>query len=130
MPALVAGIHVFAAITKSWMAGTSPAMTGGRTVHAGLGGSSTMRAISESTVSRGFSVASITAGSAAALPSVASMTFFSRLAMRRAQVGLGEHCEDRFVGLLAGKIDLVHQAAEARCFEAHPAVGRGQREPH
>ena len=35
MPALVAGIHVFATITKSWMAGTSPAMTGGRTVHAG-----------------------------------------------------------------------------------------------
>jgi hypothetical protein len=29
MPALVAGIHVFAAIQKrkSWMAGTSPAMT-------------------------------------------------------------------------------------------------------
>jgi hypothetical protein len=29
MPALVAGIHVFAALqtTKTWMAGTSPAMT-------------------------------------------------------------------------------------------------------
>jgi hypothetical protein len=27
MPALVAGIHVFWATDKSWMAGTSPAMT-------------------------------------------------------------------------------------------------------
>ncbi len=27
MPALVAGIHVFCASTKTWMAGTSPAMT-------------------------------------------------------------------------------------------------------
>jgi len=27
MPALVAGIHVFGASSKSWMAGTSPAMT-------------------------------------------------------------------------------------------------------
>jgi hypothetical protein len=27
MPALVAGIHVFTAKTKSWMAGTIPAMT-------------------------------------------------------------------------------------------------------
>jgi hypothetical protein len=27
MPALVAGIHVFMAASKTWMAGTSPAMT-------------------------------------------------------------------------------------------------------
>jgi hypothetical protein len=27
MPALVAGIHVFHATAKAWMAGTSPAMT-------------------------------------------------------------------------------------------------------
>ncbi len=27
MPARVAGIHVFAPKTKTWMAGTSPAMT-------------------------------------------------------------------------------------------------------
>jgi hypothetical protein len=27
MPALVAGIHVFRAKSKTWMAGTSPAMT-------------------------------------------------------------------------------------------------------
>jgi hypothetical protein len=27
MPALVAGIHAFAAKSKTWMAGTSPAMT-------------------------------------------------------------------------------------------------------
>jgi hypothetical protein len=27
MPALVAGIHVFDAADKTWMAGTSPAMT-------------------------------------------------------------------------------------------------------
>jgi hypothetical protein len=27
MPGLVPGIHVFRAATKSWMAGTSPAMT-------------------------------------------------------------------------------------------------------
>jgi hypothetical protein len=27
MPALVAGIHVFRAVEKTWMAGTSPAMT-------------------------------------------------------------------------------------------------------
>jgi hypothetical protein len=27
MPALVAGIHVLLAATKTWMAGTSPAMT-------------------------------------------------------------------------------------------------------
>jgi hypothetical protein len=27
MPALVAGIHVFLAASKTWMAGTSPAMT-------------------------------------------------------------------------------------------------------
>ena len=27
MPALVAGIHVLAVLTKAWMAGTSPAMT-------------------------------------------------------------------------------------------------------
>jgi hypothetical protein len=27
MPALVAGIHVFNGIAKTWMAGTSPAMT-------------------------------------------------------------------------------------------------------
>jgi hypothetical protein len=27
MPALVAGIHVFLALAKAWMAGTSPAMT-------------------------------------------------------------------------------------------------------
>jgi len=27
MPALVAGIHVFDAVSKTWMAGTSPAMT-------------------------------------------------------------------------------------------------------
>jgi hypothetical protein len=27
MPALVAGIHVFLSVTKTWMAGTSPAMT-------------------------------------------------------------------------------------------------------
>jgi hypothetical protein len=27
MPALVAGIHVFVAEDKAWMAGTSPAMT-------------------------------------------------------------------------------------------------------
>jgi len=28
MPALVAGIHVFLCRRKTWMAGTSPAMTG------------------------------------------------------------------------------------------------------
>jgi hypothetical protein len=27
MPGLVPGIHVFLAVTKAWMAGTSPAMT-------------------------------------------------------------------------------------------------------
>jgi hypothetical protein len=27
MPGLVPGIHVFAKVMKSWMAGTSPAMT-------------------------------------------------------------------------------------------------------
>jgi hypothetical protein len=27
MPGLVPGIHVFAALKKAWMAGTSPAMT-------------------------------------------------------------------------------------------------------
>jgi hypothetical protein len=27
MPALVAGIHVFGFLSKTWMAGTSPAMT-------------------------------------------------------------------------------------------------------
>jgi len=27
MPGLVPGIHVFPAVTKTWMAGTSPAMT-------------------------------------------------------------------------------------------------------
>jgi hypothetical protein len=27
MPALVAGIHDFLAVAKTWMAGTSPAMT-------------------------------------------------------------------------------------------------------
>jgi hypothetical protein len=27
MPALVAGIHVFGGASKTWMAGTSPAMT-------------------------------------------------------------------------------------------------------
>ena len=51
--------------------------------HAGLGGSSTTRAISESVVSLGFNVASVTAGSALALPSAASMTFLSTLAIRR-----------------------------------------------
>jgi hypothetical protein len=30
MPALVAGIHVFRAPAKTWMAGTIPAMTGQR----------------------------------------------------------------------------------------------------
>jgi hypothetical protein len=30
MPALVAGIHVFLAAIKTWMAGTSPAMTNGK----------------------------------------------------------------------------------------------------
>jgi hypothetical protein len=30
VPALVAGIHVFLAYTKTWMAGSSPAMTEGR----------------------------------------------------------------------------------------------------
>jgi hypothetical protein len=28
MPALVAGIHAFLVVLKTWMAGTSPAMTG------------------------------------------------------------------------------------------------------
>jgi hypothetical protein len=31
MPALVAGIHVFLTEFKAWMAGTSPAMTKGKT---------------------------------------------------------------------------------------------------
>src|SRR5215472_4333782 len=48
--------------------------------------------------------------------------------MRRAQIGLGEHGEDRFVGLLAGEIDLAHQAADqARRREAAAAVGGRQR---
>ena len=42
-----------------------------------------MREISESVVSLGFKVASVTAGSAPALPSAASMTFLSTLAIRR-----------------------------------------------
>jgi hypothetical protein len=29
MPGLVPGIHVFASTNKTWMAGTSPAMTAG-----------------------------------------------------------------------------------------------------
>jgi len=34
MPALVAGIHVFALTKiKTWMAGTSPAMTSGATLY-------------------------------------------------------------------------------------------------
>jgi hypothetical protein len=33
MPALVAGIHVFRAASKTWMAGTSPAMTNEGAVH-------------------------------------------------------------------------------------------------
>jgi uncharacterized protein len=32
MPGLVPGIHVFLAASKTWMAGTSPAMTGGESV--------------------------------------------------------------------------------------------------
>src|SRR5215472_16807721 len=60
-----------------------PVRVDARKNHAGFGGSSTMRAISESVVSRGFNVASVTAGSVPALPSVASMTFFSTLAIRR-----------------------------------------------
>jgi hypothetical protein len=34
MPGLVPGIHVLLAARKTWMAGTSPAMTADRVVHA------------------------------------------------------------------------------------------------
>ena len=81
--------------------------------------SPTTRAISESTLSVGLSVASVTAVSTPLrLRSGASIVCLStrgdppRDDMRGAQVGFGEHREDRIVGLAAGEIDLAHQPAD------------------
>ena len=49
--------------------------------------------------------------------------------MSRAQIGVGEHREDRIVGLAAGEIDLPHQPGEqAGGIEAGAAVAAVERE--
>ena len=93
------------------------------------GASPTTLAIRESTLSVDFKVASVTAASMCFF-SGASMVFFKTLAMRRAmtwasrKIGLGEHGEDRIVGLAAGEIHLAHQPAQdARGVDAEAAIG-------
>ncbi len=93
--------------------------------------SPTTLAISESTLSVGFSVASVTAASMPLLLAVGRQHGVLEHAgdpprddMGGAQVGLGENREDRVVGFAAGEIDLAHQPADQpRRVEAGAAVG-------
>ena len=98
--------------------------------------SPTTRAISESMLSVGFKVASVTAVSMPPFLRVRRQHRVlehagdaARHDMRGAQIGLGEHREDRIVGFAAGEIDLAHQPAdEPRGIEADAAVVAVERE--